>query len=50
MNRPTQSRSKIGCLLALTLPMGLAACGAQDSDAAFSEIALPTFSKDRVAQ
>ncbi len=50
MNRPTQSRSKIGCLLALTLSLGLAACGAQDSDAAFSEIALPTFSKDRVAQ
>ena len=49
MNRPAQSRSKIRCLLALTLPLGLLACGAQDSDDAFSEIALPTFSNDRMA-
>ena len=50
MNRPTKFRSETGCLIALMLSVGLAACGAQDGDAAFSEIALPTFSKDRVAQ
>jgi len=49
MNRPTQSRTA-GRLLALVLSAGVAACGVQDSDAAFSEIALPTFSKDRVAR
>jgi len=50
MNRATQSRSKISCLLALALPVALAACGAQASDAANSQTAFPTFSKDRVAQ
>jgi Tol biopolymer transport system component len=50
MNRPTKFRSETGCLIALMLSVGLAGCGAQDGDAAFSEIALPTFSKDRVAQ
>ena len=50
MNCPTQSRSTIGSFLALTLSMGLAACTAEDNDDAFSEIALPTFAKDRVAQ
>ena len=50
MNRPTQSRSKTGCLLTLMLSVGLAACDAPGDDAAFSDIALPTFSKDRVAQ
>ena len=50
MNRRTQTPSKIGCLITLMLSVGLAACGAQDGDAGFSEIALPTFSRDRVAQ
>ena len=50
MNRPTESRSKIGFLLALMLPIGLSACGAEAGDTAFSEIALPTFSTGRVAQ
>ena len=49
MNRPTPTRSIIGCLVTLIGAVGLAACGAQDGDAAFSDIALPTFSKDRVA-
>lgn len=48
MNRPTQSRWKISCLLALALPVALAACGAQASDAA--QTARLSFSKDRVAQ
>ena len=50
MNRPTQPRSKIACPLALMLSVGLAACGAQDGDEAFSDIALPRFAKDRVAR
>ena len=50
MNHPTEPRSKIGGLLALALPVALAACGAQASDAAISQTAFPTFSKDRVAQ
>ena len=50
MNRPTPPRSTIGRLLTLMLSVGLTACGAQDGDATFSEIALPTFSTDRVAQ
>ena len=50
MKRLTQFRSTIDCLLALMLSVGLAACGAQGAGDAFSDIALPTFSKDRVAQ
>lgn len=50
MNRQTQPRSTIGCLLTLMLSVGMGACGPQAGDAAFSDIALPTFSKDRVAQ
>jgi len=49
MDRPTSTRSTIG-LLTLMLLMGLAACEAQGGEGAFSDIALPTFSKDRVAQ
>jgi len=50
MTRPTQPRRKINRLFALLMPVGLAACGAQDAQDAFSDIALPTFSKDRVAR
>lgn len=50
MTRHTQSRSKTGCLLTLMLSFGLSACGVQGADDTFSDIALPTFSKDRVAQ
>jgi len=56
MNCPTQSRStillrsRISCLIALTLSMAQAACGAQTSDVATSDVALSTFSKGRVAQ
>lgn len=50
MNCSTRSRPSIGCLLTLTLSAGLTACGASDEGSAFSDIALPTFSKDRVAR
>jgi len=50
MNSSPRSGSTIGCLWSLAISVGLAACGTQDADDKFSEIALPTFSKDRVAR
>jgi len=50
MTHPTQSPSKIGCLLVAWLSVAPAACGAQAGDAASSAVALSTFSKARVAQ
>ena len=47
MNRPTQSRSKIGSLFALALPVALAACGAQASDAAISQTVRATLDHGR---
>ncbi len=46
----TTSRFRIGYLLALMLPVGLTACEAQDGDETYADIALSTFSKNRVAQ
>jgi len=50
MIRPTTLRRMTGWVVSLIVATSVAGCGSESGDAAFDEIALPTFSKDRVAR